>query len=290
MTPERASLLQDAFGYIPNEYNYKTKNGEIHYIKAGEGPALLLLHGANIGLIEWYPNFAELSKHFTVYAFDLPGAGHSTSLDYANQNYEQLYIKPLQSFIDQQLQGNFHGMIAHSFSGWIAMKLAKLYRPKKQILVNPMGFTQRVPKQHLPLTFRPIAKLLSKTVMKPTQKNMEQFTASVCYNKDVHQPFLHAYCSTLSAVKHPFLFINSLTKGRKVHHDLLLSKEDAIDSTDTLLVHGIRDFLIKPSDIELAKELIEPLTLSQFEHSGHVPSMEEASKFNTVTLEFLRKV
>jgi len=52
---------------------------KINYLVAGKGEPLLLIHGANFGWGVWYPNIPELAKHFTVYAIDLPGAGHSST-------------------------------------------------------------------------------------------------------------------------------------------------------------------------------------------------------------------
>ena len=50
----------------------------INYAVAGQGPALLMIHGANFGWGMWYPNIPALAKHFTLYMIDLPGAGRSS--------------------------------------------------------------------------------------------------------------------------------------------------------------------------------------------------------------------
>lgn len=49
----------------------------LHYYEAGEGEPLILLHGIGQSLYAWRKNFEELSKHFHVYAIDLPGHGFS---------------------------------------------------------------------------------------------------------------------------------------------------------------------------------------------------------------------
>lgn len=50
---------------------------KIRYVKAGQGPTLLLLHTLRTQLDLFEKVIPELSKHFTVYAPDYPGHGYS---------------------------------------------------------------------------------------------------------------------------------------------------------------------------------------------------------------------
>jgi pimeloyl-ACP methyl ester carboxylesterase len=49
----------------------------IHYMTAGQGPALILLHGYAETSLMWKPIIPALAKRFTVIAPDLPGIGDS---------------------------------------------------------------------------------------------------------------------------------------------------------------------------------------------------------------------
>jgi len=49
----------------------------IHYMTAGQGPALILLHGYAETSLMWKPIIPSLAKRFTVIAPDLPGIGDS---------------------------------------------------------------------------------------------------------------------------------------------------------------------------------------------------------------------
>jgi pimeloyl-ACP methyl ester carboxylesterase len=51
---------------------------QIRYVKAGQGPTLLLLHTLRTQLDLFEKVIPELSKHFTVHALDYPGHGYST--------------------------------------------------------------------------------------------------------------------------------------------------------------------------------------------------------------------
>jgi pimeloyl-ACP methyl ester carboxylesterase len=64
---------------------------EIAYERAGEGPPLVLVHGAAVDSRMWQPQAADLADEFTVVAWDEPGAGRSSDVpadfglpDYAN--------------------------------------------------------------------------------------------------------------------------------------------------------------------------------------------------------------
>jgi pimeloyl-ACP methyl ester carboxylesterase len=53
---------------------------EIAYRRAGEGPALVFIHGAGADSRVWQPQVDALSDEFTVVAWDEPGAGRSSDL------------------------------------------------------------------------------------------------------------------------------------------------------------------------------------------------------------------
>jgi pimeloyl-ACP methyl ester carboxylesterase len=53
---------------------------EIAYRRAGEGPPLVLVHGATEDGRAWEPQLAALSEEFTTVAWDEPGAGRSSDV------------------------------------------------------------------------------------------------------------------------------------------------------------------------------------------------------------------
>jgi pimeloyl-ACP methyl ester carboxylesterase len=56
----------------------KVDGVELHYLTAGHGPALVLLHGYTQTSLMWRPFIPELAAKFTVIAPDLPGIGDSS--------------------------------------------------------------------------------------------------------------------------------------------------------------------------------------------------------------------
>jgi pimeloyl-ACP methyl ester carboxylesterase len=55
----------------------KIEGKKVHYLKAGQGPAVLLLHGYTQTSRMWRPLIEKLKEKFTVIAPDLPGIGDS---------------------------------------------------------------------------------------------------------------------------------------------------------------------------------------------------------------------
>src|ERR1700676_5739152 len=55
----------------------KIDGKKIHYLTAGQGPALILLHGYTQTSRMWRPLIDKLKEKFTVIAPDLPGIGDS---------------------------------------------------------------------------------------------------------------------------------------------------------------------------------------------------------------------
>ena len=49
----------------------------LHYLTAGQGPAVILLHGYTQTSRMWRPLIPQLAERFTVVAPDLPGIGDS---------------------------------------------------------------------------------------------------------------------------------------------------------------------------------------------------------------------
>jgi haloacetate dehalogenase len=77
-------------------------NGQsLHYLIAGDGPLLLLLHGWPQHSHHWRTIMPALAEHFTVVAPDLRGSGGST--------------KPRTGYVKRELAADMHALIAGQF-------------------------------------------------------------------------------------------------------------------------------------------------------------------------------
>jgi pimeloyl-ACP methyl ester carboxylesterase len=104
----------------------------IAYREAGQGPALVLLHGFLCDSRCWRRQLAGLSDSFRVVAWDAPGAGASadppepfTTTDYAHS---------LASFLDTLKLDRAH-MLGLSWGGILAQEFYRLYPDRLHTLI-----------------------------------------------------------------------------------------------------------------------------------------------------------
>jgi len=270
----------------------RINNYIINYAAAGSGRPLLLIHGANIGWGQWYPNIAELSKHFTVYAIDLPGAGGSTKIDFKTADLEKDFVDIVDAFIINRGLDNI-SLLGHSLGGWVALKLAIKNKPyiEKIILVDSLGFTDYVPPKHRLSAFYPFAKLLSRTVMKPTKEKMAKFSEEMMHKntENISEEFLEYLCESITRerITHPLLLINRLTNFRKMVPELVVIDELPKITNKTLIIIGDNDPLIPLNKVKDSFALIPNSQVAVFGDVGHLPFVEESTKFNERVINFL---
>ena len=93
---------------------------EIAYERAGEGPPLVLVHGAAVDGRMWRPQLAALADEFTVVAWDEPGAGGSSDLPAGFRLAD--YAHCLAALIEALALGPVH-LAGLSWGGTVAVEL-----------------------------------------------------------------------------------------------------------------------------------------------------------------------
>lgn len=268
-------------------------NLTINYAELGQGPSLLLIHGANMGWGQWHPNIAELSKSYAVCAIDLPGAGASSTINFRKVNFQRDFVDVVEAFIHKKKLNNLN-IIGHSLGGWIALQLTTrpLVNVNKIILVDALGFTNYRPLRHSLIAIYLFAKLLSITAMKPNKKNMNKFLSDVLHNKTaLQESFVEYFYEAVMTEKgrHPFLLINRLTDIFGINKDLLLTKKFPNLTNKVLIISGDKDRLIPYSSAAAGFALIPEAKIHIFKNVGHVPSLEASQEFNNLVLNFLKQ-
>jgi pimeloyl-ACP methyl ester carboxylesterase len=103
---------------------------EIAYERAGEGPLLLLVHGAASDGRMWSPQLEGLAGELTVVAWDEPGAGGSSDLP-ADFSLED-YADSLAGLIEELALGPAH-VAGLSWGGTVALEL---YRRRPELVAT----------------------------------------------------------------------------------------------------------------------------------------------------------
>jgi pimeloyl-ACP methyl ester carboxylesterase len=98
------------------------KGTRISYLEAGQGPALVLLHGIGSAAASWRNQFAGLAGKFRVLAWDAPGYGASTPLPESAPNAGD-YAARLADFLAERTLHRVH-LLGHSLGALIAARFA----------------------------------------------------------------------------------------------------------------------------------------------------------------------
>jgi pimeloyl-ACP methyl ester carboxylesterase len=103
---------------------------EIAYERVGDGPPLVLLHGAMVDSRMWRPQLAALADEFTVVAWDEPGAGRSSDVPAGFRVTD--YAGCVAALIDAHGLGQAH-VAGLSWGGTVALEL---YRHRAELVVT----------------------------------------------------------------------------------------------------------------------------------------------------------
>ncbi|PSP55594.1 2-hydroxy-6-ketonona-2,4-dienedioic acid hydrolase [Halobacteriales archaeon QS_1_67_19] len=121
--------------------------GRVHYLTAGEGPPLLLLHGLGATSTVWVPMFEALTDRFTVHAPDRPGRGLSTAVDYRETGFREFGVEYVADFLDA-VGVEAPAVMGNSLGGLQALALA-VDRPERVqrlcAIGAPGGLSRSVP-------------------------------------------------------------------------------------------------------------------------------------------------
>ncbi len=113
------------------------EDGRLHYLKAGVGTPLLLLHGLVGSAHNWRQNIEFLAQQFCVYALDLPNMGESDRIQSSDASLETA-ADHIAACMDAL--GIYRADVSgHSHGGAIAMMLAVRHpeRVRRLVLYAP---------------------------------------------------------------------------------------------------------------------------------------------------------
>ena len=112
---------------------------KIHYVEAGSGPVVVLLHGLGGNYTNWAFNTSALAQKYRVIVPDQIGFGKS---DKPVINYRiATYVDFLDAFL-KELKVERASLVGNSMGGWVAAAytLAHPERVERLVLVDAAGF------------------------------------------------------------------------------------------------------------------------------------------------------
>lgn len=273
---------------LPAAESHGKQELSVHYLVAGEGSPLLLLHGLGVDAagISWRHAIPELAKYHRVYALDLPGHGQSEKprIRYTTN----LYREAVAAFVDELDIGD-HAIAGISMGGSVALGHA-LDNPgavEKLGLVASYGLGADAPWRarlhritRIPFLGRLHYRRLSRS-RRAVRQHLQKHTIKVPDGlvSDVYanvQDRAIAWTAT------------SWQRSETGSSGLKTSYVDRLDEVEpeTLIVHGIDDPLIPLSWAETASEAIPNSQLEILDTCGHWVPRERPERFNRIVTRF----
>ena len=260
----------------------------VRYATAGEGPAVIMVHGLATSMITWCRNIDAVARAgFQAIALDLPGYGGSELANQRGYSPESA-ANFLVEFADEMGIGRF-SVVGNSAGGLVAGVTALEYpdRVENLALVGSAGLGKGV---SWPLRLISIP-VVGELVYKPQMISKEALVKRI-----FHRPpeFLDEILPEMVRVRclphGPHVMLQSVRAGvnllglRPEHQ--ILSRLSQLQAP-LLAVWGEDDMVIPPVREEDVRRVAPESTVYVMPECGHWPHMEKPEEFNDIFTRFL---
>ncbi|UUU29493.1 alpha/beta fold hydrolase [Streptomyces sp. CA-210063] len=262
------------------------------YRMAGQGPALVLIHGIGDSSATWAELIPDLARTHTVIAPDLLGHGASDKprADYSVAAYAN-GVRDLLTALGIESAT----LVGHSLGGGVAMQFAYQFpeRTERLILVSAGGVGREV-NPVLRAVSLPGAHLLLSTLRLPGMRLQVGLFARLMklLDTDLGQdaPELLTLVDALPDATSRSAFIRTLRavvdwRGQAV---TMLDRCYLTEGMPTMLMWGDRDSVVPVRHAHGAHEAMPGSRLEIFEGAGHFPFHTDPARFLALVEEFTR--
>jgi 4,5:9,10-diseco-3-hydroxy-5,9,17-trioxoandrosta-1(10),2-diene-4-oate hydrolase len=263
----------------------------LHYDEAGQGTAVVLLHGGGpgaSGLSNFARNFPVFAGHFRTVVVDQPGYGKSDKPAVAG-NYFTFAADALKDLLDELGIEQAH-LVGNSLGGGTAVRFALRYpeRAGRLVLMGPGGLSLNVFAPDPTEGVKRLAEFAAPPG--PSREKMAAFLRTLVFDQrlitdDLIDERYAAACDpealkAMASMGASFFDAGSFEDG-------LLWREAHRLRQRVLLIWG-REDRVNPVDGALvALKMIRRAQLHVFGGCGHWAQLEKFDEFNRLAIEFL---
>ena len=265
--------------------------GRMRHLKAGTGPALILVHGLLGYAFSWRFTIPALAPHATVYAIDNLGAGLSTSPAGMNCSLRASAERVL-AFVDALGIPSFD-LLGSSHGGAVAMMAAAICAErrnaqlKRLVLVAPVNPWSPHGKWLAPFLGGPFGSFLFRHTIE-RWRFLDYLWLRRLFGDGAKIP-----PDSLEGYRVPVRTNHGFRYGRRILQTWtadLAALEQALPTIrdyPTLLMWGTRDRAVSVKSAEPLRRNFRDAKLVVFQGVGHLPYEEAAEEFNRALIEFL---
>jgi pimeloyl-ACP methyl ester carboxylesterase len=280
---------------VVGEHWLDLPDGRMRYLKAGAGPALILVHGLMGYSFSWRFTIPAVATHATVYAIDNLGAGFSTAREGMDSTVRATAERVLQfvealGIKDFDLLGTSHG-------GGVAIMVAAVCeerraqrdqpRLRRLVLVAPVNPWSPHGKRLAPFLGSAAGSLVFRNTIE-RWRSLDYLWLRRLFGDGAKIP-----PDSLEGYRQPVF------KNRAFRHAARIIKNWTADLAEleaalpkirdypTLLIWGTKDRAVDFRSAEPLRRNFRDVRLVAFDGVGHLPYEEASEDFNRALVDFL---
>jgi pimeloyl-ACP methyl ester carboxylesterase len=261
-------------------------------LEAGQGTALVLLHGEGDSAASWRPVMPELAKLHRVYAPSLPGHGDSDkpSVDYT----PEFYARFVRDFL-RAIGADRAILVGHSLGGLVSMRFA-LQEPGRVgalVLVDSSGLGRTVNPVLSLLSLpgvRHVAGAWTRTELGALQRPLVRSALQFAKPSRAPREWLadQRRLARTPGFVDAFLTTNRRVVGPLGQRHILVDELHRL-TMPTLVVWGARDAVVPVRHARAAGGRLPQGELVVIPDAGHAPHVERPREFIAALQAFLRE-
>ena len=265
----------------------------VSFLRAGEGPPLLLLHGIAGSRDTWAPLIPALSDEFTVIVPDM--LGHGTSAKPRGDYSLGAYAAGARDLL-LALGYESATVVGHSLGGGVAMQFAYQFpaHTERLALVSSGGLGQEVSIVLRAATLpgaELVLPLITKAWVTDTGSRIGALLGAIGLQPSADMTEIARGFASLAEPETRAAFLHT---ARSVidHRGQRVSARDRLylaESVPTLIVWGDRDRIIPCHHGSAAAEAMPGARFEVFEGSGHFPHLDRPIQFSRLLARFVNE-
>ena len=276
---------------VVGEHWLDLPDGRMRYLKAGAGPALILVHGLMGYSFSWRFTIPAVATHATVYAIDNLGAGFSTAREGMDSTVRATAERVLQ-FVDSLGIKDFD-LLGTSHGGGVAIMVAAICAQRDQprlrrlVLVAPVNPWSPHGKRLAPFLGSAAGSLVFRNTIE-RWRSLDYLWLRRLFGDGAKIP-----PDSLEGYRQPVF------KNRAFRHAARIIKNWTADLAEleaalpkirdypTLLIWGTKDRAVDFRSAEPLRRNFRDVRLVAFDGVGHLPYEEASEDFNRALVDFL---
>lgn len=257
----------------------ESQGERVYFEVVGDGPPLVLAHGAGGTHAVWYQQVAALADRFRIITFDHRGFGRST--DRAEQSGPESAVSDLAAIFEHLKLQDAH-IVGQSMGGWTALGfvLAHPERARSLLLSGTIGGIQT---ESIHAAFVSAVRALGGTAVEDRRIGDHPALGKVFQERDPAGAFLYQQMASLNEPP------PAAAGARLLATRWPLDRVRAL-RVPTCFVVGAEDPIFPPDVVRAAAAEIEGARVHVVPESGHSPYFELPEQFNALLLAFLEGV